>query len=218
MKKIILLCLLSLGLFAQNPKVYSALGDTIYNNIENIQYLKRVAIFNSFHLKIDNYIKDVSDAKKFGFAVESGERESEQREYLTLLRKLSKENEYFKRSVSSTFKAAIETKNSPAFIGVVNSGMLDTKKNRVKITTYYKQHSDEIDATGIIQEFLDEDYAKKHKKKWKPKTKAQLKAIKIKRLREQDKLKQEALEKKLSDELEIKKEKIREDQERELFN
>ena len=36
MKKIVLLCLLATFLLAQNPKIYSALGDVIYNNVDKI--------------------------------------------------------------------------------------------------------------------------------------------------------------------------------------
>jgi len=222
MKKILLFCIISLSLFAQsidslsNPKVYSALGDEIYDNVYKIQKLKQIEKYGSFILKIDAYLSKVAEAKKLGYAVESGQKLDERLDYLDRIRKLSQENSYFFKSAYSSFQSAIDTQNSKIFLSIVNSGMINAQKNSKKIINYYKKHSDEIDSTGIIQNLIDEVKNKKNKKYTK-KVKSLTNKAKVKRIREADKYNQEALEKKLSDEVAKKKEKIKQEQERELF-
>ena len=222
MKKILLFCIISLSLFAQsidslsNPKVYSALGDEIYDNVYKIQKLKQIEKYGSFILKIDAYLSKVAEAKKLGYAVESGQKLDERLDYLDRIRKLSQENSYFFKSAYSSFQSAIDTQNSKLFLSIVNSGMINAQKNSKKIINYYKKHSDEIDSTGIIQNLIDEVKNKKNKKYTK-KVKSLTNKAKVKRIREADKYNQEALEKKLSDEVAKKKEKIKQEQERELF-
>ena len=95
--------------------------------------------------------------------------------------------------------------------------MIDTQKNSAKIIDYYKKHTNEVNPDGVIQNLIDKDYAKKHKKKYVKKTNPLTNKAKVKRIRVADKAKDEALEKKLSDEVAQKKENIRQEQERELF-
>lgn len=221
MKFFILTSLLSVFLMAQeavNPKVYQSIGDEIYINAVNIEKLKSIKEFINDNNKIDIYLDDVKKTKKLGYQVESGSRSNIKLDYLEQLRKHKNVNEYFLKSAQSALHSALDTSNNSLFISIVNSGLIDTKFNRKMIMDYYRVHKNEINSEGIIQTFLDEDKAKNSKKPWKKKTKKQLHEEKVARLRKNDKLDEEALEKKLSNELEVKKAKIRKDQERDLFN
>lgn len=224
MQKLLLLFIFFLPLFSQdtllskNPNVYRSIGDTVYDNVEKIKSLKQIPIYHVYRDKIDEYTLKVSKAKSLGFGVESGARSNVKLDYLKRLRELEKVNDYFFRTANNGFTSSLKTSDSELFIALVNSGFIDTTKNKKKIMSYYKLHKNEIVADGIIQEFLDEAYAKKNKKRWKPKTKKQLEAEKISRLRTNDKLKQIALEKQLAEEVRLKKKTIRENQEKELFN
>jgi len=223
MKKILLLLILSISLFAKeatplkNPKVYSSLGDVIYNNLPKIQALKQLEEYKNFTNKIDEYSLNVQKAKKFGFEVESGNRSNLKIDYLQELRKLNKVNEYFVRTANSSLKSAIDNENNNLFITIVNSGLIDTRKNKNKIMNYYNKHKNEINPAGVIQDFIDEAYVKKYKKKYTAGMKKRLELENIKRIRANDKLKQEALEKKLSEEVRLKKQVIRAEHKRELF-
>ncbi len=222
MKRIFLICIISLSLFAQNtafignPKVYSVLGDEIYNNISNIKKLKKIDKYSSFIPKIDGYITMVAEAKKFGFMIESGQKANEKKHYLNTLRKLAKENSYFLRSAESTLKSAIDTKNNKLFLSIINSGMINIKKNSKRIFSYYNKNSDKIVVSGALQSFIDKEYSKRSKKYTKKKRSLK-NEDKIKRIRELEKYKQKLLEKKLSDEVAQKKQKILEEQQRELI-
>jgi len=105
MKKILLLLIFSILLFAKdatplnNPKVYSSLGDVIYNNLPKIQALKQLQEFKNFTNKIDEYTLNVQKAKKFGFEIESGNKIKLKIDYLNEIRKLNKVNEYFKKII-----------------------------------------------------------------------------------------------------------------------
>ena len=204
----------------KSPNVYSALGDVIYNNIDNIVKLKEIDIFKSFTQKINQYSHDVDKAKAIGFDIESGSENVNQAKYLETLRTLSKENDYFVRSVRSAYKASVKKQDSELFIEVVNSGLLDTDHNREEIVEYYVSHSDDINATGVIQRYLDEDAKLKSKKSSYnyERSKRLRQEAKIKRIRENDKKKQAKLEKELAEEVKQKKTKIRENQKKELFN
>lgn len=217
MQKLLLLFIFTLTLFADNPKVYAKLGDSIYDNLTKIEYLKGLEAYKELRGKIDIYSSRVKKAKVFGFAVENGSRANVKLDYLKEIRSLSKLNHYFERSAQNNFISAIKMKNNDLFIGIVNSGFIDTLKHKKKIMNYYNQNKKFINPEGVIQNFIDEAYAKKHKKRWKPKTKKQLQEEKIKRLRKNDKLKEEALERRLAAEVKAKKKKIREEQEKELF-
>ena len=202
------------------PDVYSALGDVIYGNIDNIVKLKELDAFKSFSEKINNYSKNVEKSKRVGFDIESGNKNIDEATYLETLRTLSKENDYFVRSVNSAYKSSIEKQNNKLFIETVNSGLVDTDKNRDQIVEYYLKHSEDINASGIIQKYLDEDAKAKSKKKSYDYAKAKKlrDEAKIKRIREDDKKKQAQLEKDLTEEVQQKKLEIRENQKKELFN
>ncbi|MFT5659408.1 MAG: hypothetical protein ACI9TV_000024 [Sulfurimonas sp.] len=217
-----LLSVLLMALETANPKVYAALGDEVYVNAVHIKKLKALKHYASYADKIDNYIANVKKTKKLGYDVESGNHSNIKLDYLHQLRKHKNVNDYFLRSAQSTLKLALDTKDTSLFINIVNSKLIDTKLNRKIIMNYYKVHKKDINPDGIIQIYLDEDKdkaeARRNKNRWKQKAKKNLQEEKIARLRKNDKLDEEALDKKLSDELKAKKTKIRQEQEKELFN
>ncbi|MEN8304323.1 MAG: hypothetical protein ABFQ64_09650 [Campylobacterota bacterium] len=202
------------------PDVYAALGDVIYGNIDNIVKLKELDAFKSFSEKINSYSRDVEKSKAIGFDIEAGNKNIDEVVYLETLRTLSKENDYFVRSVKSAYKSSLEKQDSKLFLDTVNSGLIDTDKNRDQIVEYYLKHSEDINASGIIQKFLDEDAKIKSKRKSYSYEKAKKlrEEAKIRRIREDDRKKQAQLEKELTEEVQQKKLEIRENQKKELFN
>jgi len=224
MKFFILSILFTCRVFAQeintieNPQVYTSLGNEIYTNISAIEKLKQINKYKVFTEKIDTYLKKVKQTKIFGYELASNRHSGVKLDYLKQLREHKKVNDYFIRSAHDTLKSAIDTKDNALFTQMVNSGLIKTREYKKQIMLYYKANASEIDPKGVIQTFLDEEYAWKNTKQYKPKTKAELQKEKVARLRKNDKLDAEALEKRLSEELRLKKEKIIQEQERELFN
>ncbi|WP_294963220.1 hypothetical protein [Sulfurimonas sp.] len=219
MIKLLILSLLSTLLIAQNPKVYSALGDVIYNNVENIEKLKNITYYSEFEEKIDSYVKDVYKAKDIGYEIESGNKKVDKKQYLQTIRQLSKINDFFYRLIVKSYKSSIIDQDNLFFSKIINSGMIDTKKNKDEILEYYFAHSYDMNSSGVIQKYLDEDKKLKQKQTVSKKqtlSKKQIQDAKIKRIREKDKAKQESIQKTLEDELIKKKSDIRKEQVEEL--
>ena len=221
MLKYFLLLSLSLTLFAKNPLVYSALGDVIYNNSMKIKKLSEIHEYIQYKEQIIQYLANVDSTKDDGFKIDSGNKIIDKKNYLMSLRNYSSKNDFYIRSAQRYFKESIEQSNHLLFSQLINSGMIDTIKEKEIILTYYYDHKKNIDPSGVIQNYLDEDKALcalHERKRQLRKTKAMLEKEKIERIRLKDQSEQKKLEKKLDDELNSKKIEIRKNQQKELFN
>lgn len=221
MYKLLLLTLMLTSLYSNNPKPYAALGNVIYDNVDKIESLKKLPSYELYKSDIAEYIEEVALAKKEGFSLETGSAKISKKDYLIKLRKLSKTNDYYLRGIKSNYKSSMDTNNYELFSEIINCGLIDTDKNKDEIIDYYYKHQEDINASGVIEDFLNHDAALKALKesqKKKYKTKKMLEEEKIKRIRDKDKKTQEKLEMKLQNELQDKKLKIREDQKKELAN
>ncbi|MFT7003022.1 MAG: hypothetical protein ACJAWW_000356 [Sulfurimonas sp.] len=219
MIKIVILSLLATLLTAGNPTVYSALGDVIYDNVEKIEKLKEIPEYLIYENKIDSYVKEVYKAKDIAYAIEAGEQTKDKGVYLQKIRTLSKTNDFFHRTIVSFFKSSMDIKNNDLFFKTVNSGLLDTQKYKREILEYYDVNCADMNASGVIQEYLDEDEKlnlKQNRLKKKAITKKQIQEAKIKRIRLKDKEKQESIQKTLEQELLKTKSNIRKEQVEEL--
>jgi len=218
MHKILLLLILATLLTAQNPKAFSALGDIIYNNVDKIQKLENIDEYAPYEKKIQKYILAVKRLKKEGFSLDEGVLKDKMH-YLKQLRELSRTNDFFVRSVKRNLDLAIENENSILFTKLTNSGLIDEKRSKNKILDYYFAHSDDVNTTGLIQKYLDEDkklQAKKERKKSLLQRKKERELEKIQRIRKKDRLEQQKLEEQLNKEVQKKKLQIREEQKKEL--
>jgi hypothetical protein len=223
MKKIIMLMLISVALFAgevvsaKNPKIYARLGNELYNNLSNVENLKNIIELNKIHEKIDTYASRLKETKQFGFEIDAAQNSGMSSQYLLELRALAKQDDFFKKTANELFKESIRKQNSNLFASLVNSGMIDIRKNKREVLSYYKLHSKEIDSSGVIKSLLDEEKAY-NRSISKPKANSMVDKEKIERFRRLDKAKREDLERELEQEAELKKQKIQEMKERELFN
>jgi len=216
MNQIIILSILTTFLFAQNPRVYSAIGDDIYNNIDAIENLKLLSSYPYEEKKINSYISNVKENKEMGFKIESGDKDVKASIYLNKLRELSKINDSFKRKIKLNFDKSLKDENPLLFLEMVNSGLLDTKNRKKVIMNFYYKHKEIIKPTGVIKIFLDEDIKFKKQQEYLLKAKKREEADRIKYLREKDKAEEEALNRRLTQELIRKKEEIRKHQKEEL--
>jgi hypothetical protein len=219
MKITIILSLIATFLMAQNPKVYSALGDVMYNNVDNITKLQSIDSYQIYDSKIQKYIIDVAASKSVGFSLDEGDKSIDKMAYLKNLRALSKENDFYMRNSKISFESSIKNEDSKLFSKIINTGLIDTQRYKDEIINYYMFHADDINSSGVIQTYLDEDEALRKQRlanMKRYKSKAQLRAEKIKRIRKNDKEKQAAIEKSLQEEVDKKKVEIRKNQKKEL--
>jgi hypothetical protein len=219
-KYIILLFLSIYVLYASNPLPYAILGNKIYDNVNNIEKLQYIGDYNLFKNDIERYVHEVNSTKQEGFSLNEKSSLQERRDYLTKLRELSKDNDYYLRAAENSFNKAIKEKDSKLFNQIVNSGLINSEAHKKDIIKYYFAHSEDLNATGVVQKFLEEDENLKNKQDALQKkilTKKMRQEAKIKRIRKRDKLQQQQLEKKLDDAVEKKKIEIRKEQKRELI-
>ena len=216
MKIILLITILTLELFALNPKVYSALGDKLYDNQKKISSLVDIAGFSSHEKKIKEYIFDLKSLKGIGFMIDNGDSQVTKKEYLQNLRKLSKINDFFLVTVDKKFHKSINQHSSDTFLAIIETGLIDIERNKDLIKKYYYVHKDDIDAKGTVLEDLVKEDPKNKKKVYKGPTKEDIQRAKIQRIRAKDKKKQESINKSLEEELLRKKQQIRQDQKKEL--
>jgi len=219
MKKLLLILFTSFYLFAQNnPIVYAALGDNIYNNLPAIEELQNLKEFQVYKDQILTYVEDVRSAKVMGFAIEEGDKSISKGEYLSKLRILSKINDSFVKNINANFKFALKNEDNKLFVNSVDSGLIDIKRYKKTIRTYYYKHEDDIDEYGDVLSLLinGHESVKVTKKVYKGKSKQDIQDEKMKRIRQKDKEKQEAIQKSLEDELVRKKANIRKVQKEEL--
>jgi hypothetical protein len=221
MKKIIILFFLSIQLFATNPVVYSALGDVIYDNAVKIKKLRDVPQYSDPIGELDDYVLDVEKTKKIGFAIERGDKTINKKVYLQTLRELSKTNDFYVRKAYKLYRKSMSNEDNLLLLKMINSGLIDTQRDREKILEYYFKHIDMMSAEGVIQQYLNEDEKLKREQQRllnmkKGPTKEQIQKAKIERLRRNDKLKQEAIQKSIEQEIADEKVKIRQDQLKEL--
>ncbi len=220
MKKLLTFVFFATLAFAQNPIAYAALGDVIYNNAVGIKKLQNIQSFEILKPKIKKYLHDVSKTKEYGFALDASKEKVTKKEYLNKLRELSTTNDFFIRSAKSTYKNALEQNDSELFSQILDTGLIDIKDNLKEIKTFYLLHSDEINASEYVKSYLDSDEKLQEellKAKKAQLTHEQIEAMNIKRIRENDKAKREALQKALDEEVIRKKIKIREEQKKELM-
>lgn len=212
MKTLFIIALLSIHLMAQNPSIFSSLGDTIYDNSTHIEKLKNIDTYSAYSSKIDDYMRDVKDSKQYGFNVKN---ESDKKSYLNKLRELSFTNDFFIKSIESSFKKSLKKQSSKLFLESVNSNLLDVHKYKSEIMSYYNQHKSEINPQGTIQNLIDED-KKTQKKELRKKSDKLLEEERIARIRKSDKLNEEEIQHSLEEDVLKKKILINEEKNREL--
>jgi len=219
MRKLFTILLFTTLLLAQNPIVFAALGDVIYNNVNKIEKLKNIDEFKMYDAKIDQYVREVEATKKEGFQLEYGSTPKTRKAYLNKLRKLVKTNDFFVYSVESSYERAKKEANTRLFSEMINSGLLDTNERKKEIISFYFAHQEDMNTTGVIQSYLDQDAklrARKEAQQKRYRSKKEREAQRIKELRERDRREKEKLEKKLQQELHKKKLEIRQYQKKEL--
>lgn len=153
MRNLLLLVIATL-LQAQNPAVFSAIGDPIYNDALHVERLMSSPSFASKKSAITIYLTNLEQTKENGFALENGNKKISTKQYVSDLRVMDKQNAKYRLYVLRAFKDSIKAKNSEQFTNMVNSGLLNTKKEESAIIKYYKANRSDINPTGKLQKIL----------------------------------------------------------------
>jgi len=203
MKTIFIFSLLSSLLLANNPIAFRTISNPIYNNTDKILKLRDLEQYERYTDKVNNYYFDVDAIKDTGFEIDKKNKSVNIKEYLNNLRVLIKVNNFFVKLINLDFRNSMIDEDSKTFIDCVNSGLIDVKKTKKMIMKYYHSHQNEIDPTGIIQTYLDEEErirkAREARLRARP-TREEILAARIKRIRAIAKRKKDAQTKKIKEE------------------
>lgn len=220
MKKYLLLLTMTLSLFAQNPKSFAALGDVIYDDIAKFEQLKQMPSMQEFTPEIDSYIALAKQTKKMGFAVDAKESDVNAKEYLKALRQLSTEHDVIIINSRTRFQEALSDEDGETINAMVNNGVIKTEDYEAELIRYYEEFNEDQNLSSL--EVMYNHYISTLKKDDNRSSlsaaqkEARENEARIKRMREQNKAKIEALETSVQEEKEREKQKVLNEQKREL--
>ncbi len=226
MKKYLLLLTLSLSLFAQNPKSFAALGDVIYNDVIKFENLKEMPSMQEYRNAIDAYIVSANETKKMGFAIDIENAKDDKdtavdgKEYLIALRKLSTEHDTIIDNSRTRFKEAMGDEDSETINGMINYGVIEIDDYKDELIRYYEEFGEDQNLSSLETMYADhiaslnkDDSASKLSEAQRE---ARINEERVQRMREKNRLNQEALARSVEEEKEREKQKVLNEHKKEL--
>lgn len=208
----------------ENPKVYAALGDVIYNDDEKIARITQLTSMQRYHKDIEKYLAATKHAKEIGFKIEQGDKTISNKEYLTTLRNLSKEHDTIIRRVNSAFDKSLETKDVQTFSFLSRCSLVDFSNERKQVVAFYHTYQEDINSTEVDALMLEQEQIikKAHSKRvtFGPTdgnaTTSRPVSSKLRRIREKEKAKEEAKKQAIEAASQRRKDEVQEKQKEEL--
>jgi len=214
MKTYILLLLSTLTLCAQNPKSFAVLGDVIYDDVSTFQTLKSFPPMSQYKEELNTYIISANKTKKIGYKVDVKESSITKKNYLEMLRKLSKKHDAIDMSVKKCFANAITDEDSATINTMVGLGVIDPTDYKGDLINYYEEFGEDHNLSNI-KSMYELYVIPKHKDTNNTKN-VNKNEERIKRMRAKAKAKDEALVKAVSEEKKREKAKVLSAQKEEL--
>jgi len=219
MKQFLLLLTITLTLFAQNPKSFSALGDVIYNDVVPFQKLKQLASMQEFAEAIDIYSAEAKEAKEMGLLVDSKDKSINAKSYLATLRKLSVQHDTILENSTKRFKEAMVDEDGLTINAMVDYGVIDTEDYEKELINYYEEFNEDQNLSSLSTMYL-EYLSTLVKDKGTTLSEAQREQLaneaNVKRMRAKTEAKDAAFEKSVKDEQTREKKKVLNAQKKEL--
>jgi len=219
MKQFLLLLTITLTLFAQNPKSFSALGDVIYNDVVPFQKLKQLASMQEFAEAIDIYSAEAKGAKEMGLLVDSKDKSINAKSYLATLRKLSVQHDTILENSTKRFKEAMVDEDGLTINAMVDYGVIDTEDYEKELINYYEEFNEDQNLSSLSTMYL-EYLSTLVKDKGTTLSEAQREQLaneaNVKRMRAKTEAKDAAFEKSVKDEQTREKKKVLNAQKKEL--
>jgi hypothetical protein len=167
---------------------------------------------------IDTYIESAEQNKTMGFAVDAKKPSVNAKSYLNGLRTLSTEHDAIVSGARERFEEAMEDEDGETITAMITIGIIDTQTYDSELVQYYEEFSEEQNLTVIeplysaYQRTLAEDQNRSKRVSNETLRKESL----VKRMRETEKARSEALERSVSEEREREKQKVMNEQKKEL--
>jgi hypothetical protein len=174
MKKALLPLLLATCLMGANPKLYSGLGDTIYDAMPKLSELADVEAVAKHRNNIEAFLGKCRSTKDRGFALDKGAKEkAETQDYLKRLRTLNRDYEFYVHVAEDALNRSMRNNDYRSFAALIQTGLIDFEKDSKRIVGFYKLHK----KGKPIEEIEDYIAYQKELRKLKAKEKAKRQAL-----------------------------------------
>lgn len=142
MLRLLLIITVTIFVWADTPKLYSSLGDRIYDDMESISRLGDIKVMSKYDESIARYIGNCKMARKHGLAldIESPDPKAVKR-YLEELRALDRERTFFIQTSNRLLLKAIEQDDLESYSELIKSGLIDIDSDSV--IDYYLRYRSE---------------------------------------------------------------------------
>lgn len=142
LKYFCLLFVLSVGLYAQKyPITYQQLSHPLF---ESSQAISKLSELQEFKMTSDMYTKNVNEAIKLGFEVDTIKDSTSTKHYLTILRKLQKQHDSILRTIHKKIILAIKQEDKKLFTKLTSysfDGLLQNSVQYKKALAFYKKQN-----------------------------------------------------------------------------
>ncbi len=218
MKKFLLTLLISVSLYAQNPVIYAALGDVIYNDVDKFGKLADLAAMHDYKPTIEDYLKSVENSKKTGFAVDRNETTSDAKAYLKELRLLSTKHDTIVLNAHKRFEEAMQDEDSETITNMIKIGIVSPEEYKNQLVQYYEDYAEDQNLS-IIEPMYKEykfNLANEENASKSGNAEAAKNEEVVNRMRASDKASKAALKRSVKEECEREKQNVMQEQKKAL--
>lgn len=124
-----------------NPKLYSGLGDTIYDAMPKVSELAEVQAVAKHRNNIEAFLTKCSSTKEKGFVLDKGTKDKKETQaYLERLRSLNSEYEFYVHTAEEALSRSIQDNDYGNFAALIRTGLIDIEDNSDRIVGFYELH------------------------------------------------------------------------------
>ncbi|MBU1626414.1 hypothetical protein KKB18_03520 [bacterium] len=219
MKKLLLALLISFSVYAQNPVIFAALGDVIYNDVDKFGKLSNLPAMRDFKPAIDEYLILADKSKKMGFAVDSNDGSGDAKVYLKELRSLSTKHDTIVLNARKRFEEAIQDQDSETMSSMIKIGIVNPKDYKNQLIQYYEDYSEDQNLSVIeplYKEYKFKLSCEENASKSGAEAAKNAEAEVVNRMRATDKASKEALTRSVKEECDREKQSVIQEQKKAL--
>ena len=221
MKKCFFSLFLSLSLYAQNPTAFAALGDVIYNDVAKFEQLGKLEAMRDYRAMIDDYVKTADKCKKMGFdidTVDTADKTAVSKNYLKELRALSIDHDAILLKARERFEEALQDEEGETLTGMIALGAVNPEDYKSQLIQYYEEYGEEQNLSVIepLYRAHEANLASESNTTKAESYETSRSRELIERMRATEKAKKESLERAVEEEKMRGKEKVMQEQKKEL--
>jgi len=216
MKKLLLTLLISVPMYAQNPVIFAALGDVIYNDADKFGQLADLTIMHDYKPVIDDYLESVEKSKKMGFAVDSNDTAIDAKGYLKELRLLSTKHDAIVLNAQKRFEEAMQDEDSETITNMIKIGIVNPQEYKNQLIQYYEDYAEDQNLSIIEPMYKEYKLACEENASKPGNAEAAKNEEVINRMRATDKASKEALTRSVKEECEREKQSVMQEQKKAL--